>query len=68
MPAYLIIDPTVAECRLLTEPYGEGENADYRVERISKFGEAVPLKLLDVTLDTSEFPTLPGIRRYRRPR
>ncbi|MEU2787498.1 Uma2 family endonuclease [Streptomyces sp. NPDC007100] len=68
VPAYLIVDPIAAECCLLTEPYGEGEDADYRIERISKFGEAVPLELLDVTLDTSEFPTLPGVRRYHRPR
>ncbi len=68
VPAYLIIDPMAAECWLLTDPYGEAENADFRGESISKFGEPVSLDLLGITLDTTGFPTLPDIRRYRRPR
>ncbi|MFJ2176109.1 MULTISPECIES: Uma2 family endonuclease [unclassified Streptomyces] len=67
VPAYLIVDPTSARCVLLTEPTGSGEDADYRTVRTSKFGEPVPLPMLDVELDTSEFETLPGIRTHRRP-
>ncbi|MEF3112980.1 Uma2 family endonuclease [Streptomyces chrestomyceticus] len=67
VPAYLIIDPMAAECWLLN-PYGEAENADFRGDSISKFGEPVSLDLLGITLDTTGFPTLPDIRRYRRPR
>ncbi|MEU7552098.1 hypothetical protein AB0B01_07010 [Streptomyces sp. NPDC044571] len=44
---------------VLTEPFGAGEDADYRTERTSKFAEPVPLDVLGVTLDTSEFGTLP---------
>jgi hypothetical protein len=46
-------------CVVLTEPAGVGEQADYRAERTSKFGEPVPLDSLGVMLDTSEFGTLP---------
>lgn len=67
VPAYLIIDPSEAECLLLTEPAGTGEDADYKVERRSKFGDPVPLAVLDVELDTSEFGTLPKFKKYRRP-
>ncbi|MFI0740954.1 Uma2 family endonuclease [Streptomyces sp. NPDC021100] len=63
VPAYLIIDPFAAKCVLLTEPFGAGEKADYRTERTSKFGEPVPLDLMGVTLDTSDFRTLPGTPR-----
>ncbi len=58
VPAYLIIDPLLGRCVLLTEPSGTGERADYRVERISEFGEPVPLEVLGITLETGEFQTL----------
>ena len=60
VPAYLVIDPLVGKCVLLTEPTGVGEEADYRMKRTTKFGEPVPLDVLGVTLDTSEFGTLPA--------
>lgn len=59
IPTYLIIDPFQAKCVVLTEPFGAGDEADYRTERTSKFGEPVPLDVLGVTLDTAEFGTLP---------
>lgn len=59
VPAYLIIDPIAAKCTLLTHPSGTGEEADYTVERISKFGDPVPIDMLDLTLDTSQFQTMP---------
>ncbi|MCX4634336.1 Uma2 family endonuclease [Streptomyces sp. RPA4-5] len=67
VPAYLIIDPIVAHCVLLTEPAGVGDAADYAVQRITKFGDPVPLELLGIELDTSEFGTLPNVRPHRRP-
>ncbi|WP_030614625.1 Uma2 family endonuclease [Streptomyces sclerotialus] len=67
VPAYLIIDPFEAECLLLTEPTGKGEQADYEVERTVKFGAPVPLDMLGIELDTSGFGTLPKVRRHRRP-
>ncbi|MEU7601022.1 Uma2 family endonuclease [Streptomyces sp. NPDC040724] len=67
VPAYLIIDPFEAECLLLTEPTGAGEDADYKVERRVQFGEPVPLAVLDIKLDTGEFGTLPKFKRYHRP-
>ncbi|MGW3492271.1 Uma2 family endonuclease [Streptomyces sp. NPDC001020] len=67
VPAYLIVDPVVAHCVLLTEPTGIGEDADYQVQRITKFGEPVPLELLGIKLETSDFGTLPGVRPHRRP-
>ncbi|MFI5521108.1 Uma2 family endonuclease [Streptomyces platensis] len=67
VPAYLIIDPIVAHCVLLTEPAGAGDEADYTVQRITKFGDPVPLELLGIDLDTSEFGTLPNVRPHRRP-
>lgn len=45
---------------LLTEPTGAGEEADYRTERTSKFGEPVPIGALGIELDTTEFGTLPA--------
>ncbi|MFE6835733.1 Uma2 family endonuclease [Streptomyces sp. NPDC057705] len=67
VPAYLIIDPFKAECLLLTEPAGAAEDADYKVERTVKFGEPVPLAVLDIKLDTGEFGTLPQFKGYHRP-
>ncbi|MFD7131749.1 Uma2 family endonuclease [Streptomyces sp. NPDC059894] len=67
IPAYLIIDPIVAHCVLLTEPVGVGEIADYRAQRITKFGDPLPLEPIGVELDTSEFGTLTGVRRHHLP-
>ncbi|MFJ7783714.1 Uma2 family endonuclease [Streptomyces albidoflavus] len=66
-PGYLIVDPMAAQCVLLTEPYGEGEQADYGVEQTFSFGLDVPVPLLGVELETAEFPTLPPVKRHRRP-
>lgn len=67
IPAYLIIDPIMAHCVLLTDPVGEGEQADYRGQWITKFGDTVLLESLGVELDTSEFGTFTGVRRHRLP-
>ncbi|NEA42611.1 Uma2 family endonuclease [Streptomyces sp. SID11385] len=68
IPAYLIIDPMAARCLLLTEPSGEGDKADYEVERAREFGQPVPLAVLgDVEIATGEFGTLPPVRLHRRP-
>ncbi|MEV7089544.1 Uma2 family endonuclease [Streptomyces sp. NPDC093085] len=67
IPVYLIIDPMAAHCVLLTQPRGSGEEADYQVERTSKFGEPLPLDMLGINLDTTRFGTLPPIRTHRRP-
>ncbi|MGX6741225.1 hypothetical protein [Streptomyces peucetius] len=48
---------------LLTDPVGAGEDADYAMERTSRFGEPVPLGMLDVHLETADFRTLPGSPR-----
>ncbi|WP_308461283.1 hypothetical protein [Streptomyces sp. Ru73] len=67
IPVHLIVDPVVGHCVLLTEPAGAGEEADYRAQRITKFGDPVPLDLLGVELDTREFQRLPGVRPHSRP-
>ncbi|CUW28422.1 MULTISPECIES: Uma2 family endonuclease [Streptomyces] len=67
IPAYLIIDPIVAHCVLLTEPIGEGDEADYRAQRITKFGASLPLESLGIELDTTEFGTYQGVRPHRYP-
>ncbi|MFF3329651.1 Uma2 family endonuclease [Streptomyces sp. NPDC002888] len=67
VPAYLIIDPIMGQCVLLTEPVGSGENADYRRQRITKFGDVTPLEPLGVELDTSEFGTFAKVRPHRYP-
>ncbi|MEU9455592.1 Uma2 family endonuclease [Streptomyces sp. NPDC048277] len=67
IPAYLIIDPIMAHFVLLSDPVGEGDQADYRGQWITKFGDPVLLELLGVELDTSEFGTLTGVRRHRLP-
>ncbi|MFD4989703.1 hypothetical protein [Streptomyces sp. NPDC058374] len=51
----------------LARVYGEGEQADYRLEQTYSFGLDVPLPLLDVVLETGDFPTLPPVKRHRRP-
>ncbi|MEV5592450.1 Uma2 family endonuclease [Streptomyces sp. NPDC052496] len=67
IPAYLIIDPTVARCVLLTEPTGAGDDADYAVQRTTKFGAPMPLDLLGVQLSTTAFQPLPDTGRRPRP-
>jgi Uma2 family endonuclease len=67
VPAYLIVDPVMAQCVLLTEPTGQGERADYRCRRITKFGDLTPLEPLGVELDTSEFATYENVRPHRYP-
>ncbi|MCG6493556.1 Uma2 family endonuclease [Kitasatospora sp. A2-31] len=59
IPAYLIVDPIKGVCVLLTEPSRTTASGlpDYLSERTSKFGEPVPVDLLGVTLDTTEFRT-----------
>ncbi|MEV7000655.1 Uma2 family endonuclease [Streptomyces sp. NPDC093982] len=67
VPAYLIVDPIMAQCVLLTKPEGKGEDADYRTQHIAKFGESLPLDVLGVELDTSDFGTFPGVKPHRYP-
>ncbi|MEV5934639.1 Uma2 family endonuclease [Streptomyces sp. NPDC052079] len=67
IPAYLIIDPIMAHCVLLTMPVGEGEAADYTAQMKLDFGHRVPLDMLGVGLDTGEFGTFPGVRPHRFP-
>ncbi|MEV7601717.1 Uma2 family endonuclease [Kitasatospora sp. NPDC089797] len=59
IPAYLIVDPIKGVCVLLTEPGRAATSGqpDYAVERTAKFGEPIPLDVLELTLDTSEFQT-----------
>ncbi|MFI2235282.1 Uma2 family endonuclease [Streptomyces chrestomyceticus] len=59
VPAYLIIDPTVARCVLLTEPTGTDDHADYEVQRTAEFGTPMPLDFLGIQLDTTGFQVLP---------
>ena len=67
IPAYFIVDPVMAQCVLLTEPVGHGEDADYRRQRITKFGDLTPLEPLGLELDTSEFATYEKVRPHRYP-
>ncbi|MBD0837612.1 Uma2 family endonuclease [Streptomyces sp. TRM68416] len=67
VPAYLIIDPIMAQCVLLTRPVGKGEDADYQRQQITKFGAPLPLEELGLELDTSEFGTFSGVRPHRYP-
>lgn len=67
VPAYLIVDPFRAECLLLTEPFGIGERADYKVELVVPFGQPVPLEAVGAELDTSDFGTLPPLKRHTLP-
>ncbi|MFE3501505.1 Uma2 family endonuclease [Kitasatospora sp. NPDC059160] len=59
IPAYLIVDPIKAVCVLLTEPTRASASGspDYVSSRTTKFGEPIPVDLLGITLDTSEFQT-----------
>ncbi|MFF9024331.1 hypothetical protein [Streptomyces eurythermus] len=67
IPVYLVIDPIMARCVLLTKPEGQGEDADYFAQEITKFGDPVPMDDLGLELDTSEFGTLPDVRPHRYP-
>ncbi|MFH8340602.1 Uma2 family endonuclease [Streptomyces sp. AM6-12] len=64
---YLVIDPIMAQCVRLTKPSGQGEDADYLSQEITKFGDPVRLEALGIELDTSEFGTLPNVRPHRYP-
>ncbi|MFJ9242572.1 Uma2 family endonuclease [Streptomyces sp. NPDC101776] len=57
VPGYLIIDPVMAQCVLLTEPTGTGEDADYRT----------PLEPICMELDTSEFAAYENVTPHRYP-
>jgi Uma2 family endonuclease len=67
IPAYLVVDPIMAQCVLLTRPAGQGEDADYLSQVIIKFGDPVPLEHLALELDTTEFGTFPDVRPHRYP-
>ncbi|MER5882301.1 Uma2 family endonuclease [Streptomyces sp. NPDC001941] len=67
VPVYLVIDPIMAHCVLLTLPVGTGEEADYRAQQITKFGEPLALEPFGIELDTSGFGTYKGARPHRRP-
>ncbi|MFI1287294.1 Uma2 family endonuclease [Streptomyces sp. NPDC020792] len=67
VPVYLIVDPIMAQCVLLTNPAGEGEKADYRGQQKTKFGDPLTLDALGVELDTSGFGTLPDVKPHRWP-
>ncbi|MEU6574044.1 Uma2 family endonuclease [Streptomyces sp. NPDC046805] len=67
VPAYLIVDPIMAQCVLLTKPVGEGERADYQVQQVTKFGDPLPLEVLGLELDTGDFGTFPGVKPHRYP-
>ncbi|WP_128428430.1 Uma2 family endonuclease [Streptomyces cyaneus] len=67
IPTYLILDPIMGHCVLLTKPAGQGDDADYLSQEIIKFGDPVPLEALGVELDTSEFGTLPDVKPHRYP-
>ncbi|MEU5793556.1 Uma2 family endonuclease [Streptomyces sp. NPDC047813] len=67
IPTYLIVDPIMAQCVLLTNPAGQGDDTNYLSQHVTKFGDPVRLKALGVELDTSEFGTLPDVRPHRYP-
>ncbi|MCF3129598.1 Uma2 family endonuclease [Streptomyces olivochromogenes] len=67
VPAYLIIDPFMAQCVLLTEPTGSRDDADYRCRRITRFGDRTPLEPLGIEVETSEFGIYENIRPHRYP-
>lgn len=67
IPTYLILDPIMAHCVLLTKPAGQGEEANYLSQEIIKFGDPVPLEALGVELDTTEFGTFLDVKPHRYP-
>ncbi|MFK4100070.1 Uma2 family endonuclease [Streptomyces sp. NPDC019531] len=67
VPVYLIVDPIMGQCVVLTKPEGEGEKADYNGQKVWKFGDPVPLAALELELDTTGFATLPDVKPHRWP-
>ncbi|MFG3099294.1 Uma2 family endonuclease [Streptomyces sp. NPDC048182] len=67
VPAYLIVDPIMAQCVLYSEPVGQGEVADYQVQRVTRFGAPLPLEPLGIELDTTRFGTYKGVKPHHRP-
>ncbi|MEU3555685.1 Uma2 family endonuclease [Streptomyces fragilis] len=67
IPAYFVIDPIMGRCVLLTEPTGDAERADYRGQRITKFGDRTPLDPLGLELETEEFEVYGTARPHRLP-
>ncbi|PAZ09743.1 hypothetical protein CLM62_45585 [Streptomyces sp. SA15] len=67
VPAYLIIDPIMAQCVLFAEPTGDGEDAEYQLQRKTKFGALMPLEALGVELDTTVFDTYKNVKPHRWP-
>lgn len=67
VPLYLIVDPIMAQCVLLTRPAGQGEKADYEGQDVKKFGVALPLDALGLELDTNGFGTLPDVKPHPYP-
>lgn len=67
VPVYLVVDPIMAQCVLLTRPEGEGEKADYKTQEVKKFGDPLLLECLGIELDTNGFGTLPNIKSHRYP-
>ncbi|WP_055589418.1 Uma2 family endonuclease [Peterkaempfera griseoplana] len=60
IPVYLIVDPVLAKCVLLTDPMEVSASGrpDYQDERTARFGAPLPVPALDLTLDTSGFQTI----------
>jgi len=67
IPTYVILDPIMGHCVLLTKPAGQGDDADYLSQEIIKFGDPVPLEHLGIELDTTEFGTFPNVKPHRYP-
>lgn len=67
IPVYLIVDPIMAQCVLLTRPEGEGERADYKEQTLRKFGEPLRIEALGIDLDSSGFGTFPDVKPHRFP-
>ncbi|MEW1636686.1 Uma2 family endonuclease [Streptomyces sp. NPDC093801] len=67
VPACLVVDPVVGQCVLPAIPVGEGDDADHRAQRVTKFGEPLPPGPLGIELDTGDFGTFQGVRPHRRP-
>ncbi|MDI9834685.1 Uma2 family endonuclease [Streptomyces sp. KAU_LT] len=67
VPVYLIVDPIMAQCVLLTRPVGRRHDADYQRQQVTKFGAPLPLEELGLELDTTEFGTFPGVKPHRYP-
>ncbi|WP_328740060.1 hypothetical protein OHA91_25105 [Streptomyces erythrochromogenes] len=51
----------------MTIPAGRGDDADHRSQRVSRFGEPLPLELLGIEPETSDFATFEGVRPHRHP-